>query len=150
MCVDETMKLRPATSDDLERLYEIHREALGPYVRETWGWDEKHQSAEFRRRGASASLQVVEEDGEIAGFMEVDEQSDRLLLRTIELGPEFQRRGIGTALIQGLLARSWSTGRPVHLRVLRCNPARRLYERLGFKVVRETETHVLMRTSRAG
>jgi len=143
------VKLRPATSDDIERLYEIHREALGPYVRETWGWDEKRQSAEFRGRGAGAGRQVIEEGGQIAGFMEVDEQSDRLLLRTIELAPEFRGRGIGTSLIQGLLARSWSTGRPVHLRVLKCNPARRLYERLGFKVVRETETHVLMRTSRA-
>jgi len=144
------MKTRPATRNDLPVLYEIHRNALGPYVEKTWGWDEDYQSREFMGRDVGSGLRVIEEDGSIVGFIETEKQRDRLVLRTIEIAPGFQRRGIGTKLLRELLARSWSTGLPVHLRVLRCNPARALYERLGFKVVRKTETHVLMRTSRSG
>jgi ribosomal protein S18 acetylase RimI-like enzyme len=33
---------------------------------------------------------------------------------------------------------------PVRLRVLRTNPARELYERLGFRIYGTTETHHLM------
>ncbi len=144
------MKVRDATREDIPRLYEIHRAALGPYVEATWGWDEEFQRSEFERRGTGTNRRVIEVGDEVAGFLEIEEQSDRLVLRTIELSPEFQGRGIGTRLIKQLLARSWSTGLPVRLRVLKCNPAKGLYERLGFEVVRETETHVLMRTPRTG
>jgi hypothetical protein len=34
-----------------------------------------------------------------------------------------------------------------HANILRVNPARRLYERLGFAVVSETETHLRMERS---
>jgi hypothetical protein len=34
--------------------------------------------------------------------------------------------------------------KPLGLRVLRNNPAHRLYERLGFRVMEETETHIYM------
>ncbi len=44
-----------------------------------------------------------------------------------------------------LLASADSRGVPVRLRVLKVNPARRLWERLGFRVARETETHYEMR-----
>jgi ribosomal protein S18 acetylase RimI-like enzyme len=147
---NEQVTTRRATRDDLPALYEIHRAALGPYVKRTWGWDEDRQSREFLARKVGPGMRVIEEGGAVVGFIEVEEQTDRLVLRTIEIAPEYQRRGIGTKLIRELLARSWSTGRPVHLRVLRCNPARGLYERLGFRAVRETETHVLMRTPTSG
>jgi len=144
------MRIRETREDDVPRLYEIHREALGPYVQETWGWDEEFQSSEFRRRGAGANRRVIEEDGVVAGFIDVEERSDRIVLRTIELASAFQRRGIGTALIRELVERAGRSGVPVQLRVLKCNPARTLYERLGFHAVGETETHLLMQTRREG
>jgi ribosomal protein S18 acetylase RimI-like enzyme len=140
------MKVRPGTRADMPRLYEIHRAALGPYVEVTWGWDEGFQASEFRRRGKVGKWQVIDVDGQIAGFIEVDEQSDRIVLNTIELAPEYQGRGMGTKLVSELLSRARKRHLPVQLRVLKCNPARALYERLGFRVAGETETHILMRT----
>ena len=138
------MRLRPVTPGDLPVLYAIHREALGPYVDATWGWDESFQAREFERRSADPDRRVIEVDGEIAGFLSVAEDRGRIVVRTIELASRFQRRGIGTVLIEDILARARESGLPVDLRVLKCNPARRLYERLGFQPAGESETHVYL------
>jgi ribosomal protein S18 acetylase RimI-like enzyme len=52
----------------------------------------------------------------------------------IALVPGTQRRGIGTRLIQGVLARAHAEGRSVSIHVERDNPALALYQRLGFEV----------------
>ena len=44
-------------------------------------------------------------------------------------------RGIGTALVEQVIADAEARAVPVRLGVLEHNPARRLYERLGFRVV---------------
>ena len=36
-------KLRKATANDLQLSYDIRKNALGEYVKQTWGWDEKWQ-----------------------------------------------------------------------------------------------------------
>lgn len=46
-------------------------------------------------------------------------------------------QGLGTALLQGLLADADAEGRTVVLHVARDNPAQRLYLRLGFVVTGE-------------
>jgi ribosomal protein S18 acetylase RimI-like enzyme len=59
-------------------------------------------------------------------------------LEQIYLFPEYQRLGIGTALLKQLMEESDRTDVPVRLRVIAVNPAKRFYEGLGF-VVTETK-----------
>jgi hypothetical protein len=40
-------KLRPASTQDRDFLFELNRAALGRYVDATWGWDEDAQIAYF-------------------------------------------------------------------------------------------------------
>ena len=70
--------------------------------------------------------------------MRIDEHSTHLAIDQLFLRPETQGRGIGTALVQSVLARAEAKKLPVRLWVLRINPARALYERLGFVVFEET------------
>ena len=53
----------------------------------------------------------------------------------IALLPEHRGRGIGGRLVSEVLERAASEGRRVSAHVAHDNPARRLYERLGFRVV---------------
>src|SRR5262249_34084632 len=50
----------------------------------------------------------------------------------------YQGRGLGARLIRELLLAAQREGAAVRLSVLRANPALRLYQRLGFRVVSET------------
>ena len=47
-------------------------------------------------------------------------------------------------LIRDLQSEAERQGLPLNLQVLQGNPARRLYERLGFAATGETETHIMM------
>jgi hypothetical protein len=48
-------------------------------------------------------------------------------------------QGFGAALLRQVQASATTRGLPVRLNVLKVNPARALYERLGFVVVREDD-----------
>ena len=119
------LSLRQATAGDLELLYGIHSEAMRPYVERIWGWDEDFQQQRFRQGYDPDTTQVVLSDGRETGFLTVWERTGVVFIAQISIIPEYQGRGIGTALIRDILAR----GLPVELSVLKLNTrARRLYD----------------------
>jgi len=81
--------------------------------------------------------------------MHREQHTDALVLANIHILPEYQEHGLGTDVIKTLLEQARHEKVPVTLRVLKVNPARYLYERLGFFITGETTTHYLMSTSPA-
>ena len=79
--------------------------------------------------------------------MAVELRPDEALLTDLYIRREDQNQGIGAAVVGALIAEATRRGIPVKLKVLKPNPARRLYERLGFKLDFETETHYHLRTA---
>jgi ribosomal protein S18 acetylase RimI-like enzyme len=138
--------LRPAQEDDYAFLWELHRTVMRPYVEATWGWDEAWQADHFRAHVALPRCQIIQSAGVDVGVLIVEAQSDRVFLDLIEILPAYQRAGIGTAVMRQVLSQTMDQGLPVALQVLKVNPARVLYERLGFVVTGETATHYLMST----
>lgn len=144
------MELRTARAEDFDFLYRLHRAAMKGYVEQTWGWDEAWQREHFRRHFNPSANQIIASRGRDVGVVSVSESNSEVSLNSIEVLPEFQRRGIGTGVIQAVLEDARRKGKPVVLQVLKVNPARGLYERLGFSVAGETSTHYLMRAAPAG
>ena len=138
--------LRPATETDYAFLYALHVATLKEYVAQTWGWDEAFQARRFRERFDPANSQIIVVDGQDVGVLAVGSGAGEVLLGNIRIAPDWQRRGLGTAVIQDVLSKAREDGLTVVLQVLKVNPARSLYERLGFVVVGETDTHYQMRT----
>jgi ribosomal protein S18 acetylase RimI-like enzyme len=58
--------------------------------------------------------------------------SDECHLIDIALMPAVRGQGLGGTLLADLMAYAAGAGKPVDLSVIAHNPARRLYERLGF------------------
>jgi ribosomal protein S18 acetylase RimI-like enzyme len=142
----ERIRLRPASNVDIDRLFEVHRLATRPYVEQVWGWDDDWQAAYFREHFDVTARQVVCWGERVIGFLDVIHETSAVVLQSIEIEPEFQGRGIGSELIRGVNADAERNGLAVKLRVLKVNArARRLYERLGFVQVGESETHFHMR-----
>lgn len=141
----DTVALRPATKGDFDFLWRLHRATMKPYVEETWGWDEEWQRQHFADHFDAERLHVVEKGGERIGRFAVERGDEGLFIASIEIAPAHQRAGIGTALIGRVLRKADAAALPVTLRVLKANPARRLYERLGFARTAETETHFIMK-----
>jgi ribosomal protein S18 acetylase RimI-like enzyme len=143
--------LREALEADFEVLFAMHRTTMRGYLEQTFGrWDEelereRHWDRWLRLQGGGATrtFSVVEVDGHAAAYLEVERESDFVLLNNIRVAPEYQRRGLGTALIEHVIREAGEL--PVDLGVLRVNPAQHLYARLGFRVTGESETHLYMR-----
>lgn len=136
--------LRPATEADYAALYELHVASMGEYVERTWGWDDALQARWFRERFDRARPQIIVVEGQTAGSVTVHRRPDEIYLDNIEITPRFQNRGLGTAILRNLMREASDRGVPLRLRVLKVNPARRLYERLAFTITGEIEHHYYM------
>ena len=139
--------LRQATEADYAFLYHLHRATMKDYVAQTWGWDETIQADMFKDRFNPEHSQIIVVDGRDAGVLSMERRSDTLFLANLRILPEEQGHGLGTAIIKAILAQASREDIPVTLQVLKVNPARQLYERLGFVVTGETTTHYLMSTT---
>jgi ribosomal protein S18 acetylase RimI-like enzyme len=101
----------------------------------------------FRESYDPTRLMVIVRNGNDAGVLGFDRASEPSFLRLIEIDPDAQNQGLGSMVVGDLVAEARVGGQRVRLQVLKVNPARRLYERLGFHFVGETATHVLMETA---
>ena len=71
---------------------------------------------------------------------------DSLYIHEIQLLPEYQGRGIGTAVVQRVIEQGASSNLPITLSVVPANPrAQSLYERLGFEVTNIEAPFIRMR-----
>lgn len=138
---------RPAIKNDIDFLYSLHVATMKEYVDRTWGWDDAFQESIYRRKYVPAEIQIILYDDKDMGMLSVEEGEEDIFLRVIEIHPEYQGKGIGTAIIDKIISDGAQKMKPVRLRVLKVNPAKRLYERLGFSTVEQTSTHYMMLTS---
>jgi ribosomal protein S18 acetylase RimI-like enzyme len=102
------------------------------------------QDAHYRTHYEGAAFDVVEVDGEPAGRLYVHRGPSEIRIIDIALTPAYRGRGLGTGLLQALIAEAADGGRTLSIHVEMNNPARRLYERLGFRPAGEHGPYVLM------
>jgi GNAT superfamily N-acetyltransferase len=137
-------RLRRATLADSEFVYQVKKAALGPYVAQTWGWDEDWQLEYHAEHFDPDVLQIIVVEEADAGVLNVIESTDDMALNEIYLTPELQGQGLGSEIIQGILSSARERSKPVRLRVLRVNPVLSLYLRLGFELCGEDKRHIQM------
>ena len=136
---------RPGTSQDYEFFRCLHRDTLKEYVAQIWGWDEAVQEKFVRERFDPHKFQVIQSEGKDIGVMQLEVRPDEWFLAKILLVPRCQRQGWGSQILRDLIAKADHQEVPITLTVLKPNPARNLYERLGFVVTRQDEVRYHMR-----
>lgn len=82
-----------------------------------------------------------------AGRLYIEQTRQEIRLMDISLLPAFQNQGIGSTLMDTLLACADRLGLPVTLHVEPFNPALRLYVRLGFEVLETRGVYHFMQRS---
>lgn len=149
-----TASLRPATAGDrtlLRDVYastraeELDQVAWAPGQREAFVQMQfDAQDHEYRRHNPHGDFDVIEIDGAVAGRLYVDRRPGDLRIVDIVLLPEHRGRGIGTSLVADLLRQAEAEGRIVTIHVEARNPARSLYQRLGFEVAEDLGVYLRM------
>lgn len=108
------------------------------------------QTTHYHEHYTGASFDVIEVDGERAGRLYVARWDDEIRVMDLALLPDWRGAGIGTQLLGELLAEAAAGGKKVSIHVEAENPARRLYERIGFVPVGEHGVYLLLETTPGG
>jgi ribosomal protein S18 acetylase RimI-like enzyme len=148
------LTLRPAQPADEPFLFELYASTRAEELT-AWGWDAAQrdlflklqfngQQQHYRTHFAHADHSIVELDDQPIGRLIVARSEQEIHLADLIIQSAHRGSGIGTALIRALLAEAARSGKIVRLSVLRTNRATRLYQRLGFSIVADSETYVLM------
>ena len=148
---------RPIAPEDEGFLFALYASTREAELAQTpWDEAEKHaflrmqftaQHQYYQSQFAAAAFDIVLLHGRPVGRLYVDRRADEIRLIDIALLPEQRNAGIGTRLMQGLLAEAVQVGKPVRIHVEKFNPAMRLYERLGFAPVEDQGVYLLMQWS---
>lgn len=138
------IRLRPATAADRELIEGLYLESMTVLLTALGSFDahavKRRLLAIHRREDA----RMVLADGAVVGWLEVGVGPDRLTLHQVHLVEAVRGRGLGTRLVTWLQAAATRLNRPLMLYVVSNNPARRLYERLGFSVVGDSGVKIRM------
>jgi putative acetyltransferase len=137
--------LRDAQADDQEFIFEAYKKSLKEHVDWAWGWNEEFQRAGFWTHHPLAQFRVIEVDGKRAGGIHVAESDAVNFVRLIFLLPQFRMRGLGSALLMQEAEHASKEHKALSLKVIKSNPAKSLYDRLGFIEVAQDEVSYEMR-----
>jgi len=143
MLAERGYALRPEVASDEEFLIRLYRSTRWEELAPT-GWSDTQkrafldsqfslQDTHYRRYYAEAARGVVTAQGAAAGRLYLLQTGVELRIVDISLLSDYRGMGIGTALIGAVFALAHQAGTKVSIHVEVVNPARRLYERLGFQ-----------------
>lgn len=146
--------LRPATEADRDFLLALYASTREEELRVV-PWSEEERAAflrqqfdaqdlHYREHYPGATLDVICDDGVPIGRFYVYRGGSELRLMDIALAVPACGRGIGTRLLEELLAEAALARKPVTLHVLPWSRSRGLYERLGFRPVEQRGAYLFM------
>lgn len=136
--------LRSAEPADLEAIVELRATVMRPDLERLGRFDEHRVRQRLRDAFSPQHTSVIVADGAFAGCVAVRPAEDARWLEHFYLDPRLQGRGLGSAVLRTLLARTDADDVLVRLNVLQGSAARRLYERHGFTVEAQDPVDVFM------
>lgn len=154
-----TLALREARPIDRDFLLQVYASTRADELAQT-GWDADrcanfvamqfeaqwaHYGAQFPQ--AELSVIVWQDEQQVQqriGRLWVDRRAGAIHVLDIAVLAPFRGRGLGTACLQRLMAEAADKQLPLTIKVEVFNPARHLYERLGFVAEGEHGVHIAM------
>ncbi len=147
--------LRPEREEDVPFLMALYASTREDEVAQAVDWSPEQKAAflemqfkaqrhHYRTYIENCRFDILECHSVPVGRLYLDERPTRRHIVDIALLPEWRSKGVGTAILEGLMAAGRTGGRGVGIFVEKFNPALRLYRRLGFTEVQDTGVYLEM------
>jgi GNAT superfamily N-acetyltransferase len=110
--------------------------------------DPQHLKQSFLADMQGADAHIILHDGVEIGFYALRRANDELLLSQLHLHPDWQQRGIGSAVLQHICEQARAQpacNGALYVSALRGSPANRFYERHGFVKVGQSVWDIFYR-----
>lgn len=130
-----TFHLRAATDEHRAFARTLTREAMNNYYQQhslLWSNDG------FDAAWAGRENYLICNDAAVIGFISLSRDSKALYIRELHLRESCRRQGAGSWVLQQMAIKAQPLGL-LRLTVFKSNPARALYQRLGFSIVGEED-----------
>jgi ribosomal protein S18 acetylase RimI-like enzyme len=141
----QPVALRSARPEDFAFCRRITHEGMRWIVERLFGWDEAQQAEKFASQWRLDEARIIMCADEDVGWLQTRPTEDSIFLCQLHLDTPFHGRGIGSRVMQIVIDEARRDSKAVTLEVVKINPARRLYERLGFRTTGEDEYKFHMR-----
>ena len=138
------ISFRQALDQDFDYCKRLYFEEMEWIIKELH-LDRAAQAASFQRQWNLTQVRIIALDGSDVGWLQAMTQDDELFVAQMFVDRGFQRRGIGTEVMKRLIGEAARANQTMRLNVAKISPAVRLYERLGFKVIREDDRKFYMK-----
>lgn len=147
---------RPMTDDDLPFVAALYASTRSDEVAAT-GWPPEMQAGfltqqheaqhrHYRTYYGDAEWLIVERSGQPIGRLYIEEWEDQIRVIDISLTMDARGKGIGRAILEDVIEDARARAKFVSIHVEKNNPARRLYDRLGFEAVEDKGVYDLLAT----
>ena len=143
----ELREYKNGNQDEIQFIYNLKKEVYQKYVENISGeWNEENQKKLFHKfmKENSKNIELILIGNKIVGFFNGKDKDDKTFeIGNICLKPEYQNKGIGTAVLKEILFEHKE--QEIILQCFKENRAINLYQKLGFKRIEENDTHIKMK-----
>ena len=140
------VQFRNLKYDDCEFILKLKELGLKWYIEIIYGWDiniqrekTKHEIDKF-----IDTMKIIVMDNKEIGVTNFFEENNEYVVGLIIIHPDYQGNGIATNIINDYIDIARKGNKKIRIKTYKYNPAKKLYERLGFKQYNEDDTHVYL------
>ncbi|GMQ46559.1 GNAT family N-acetyltransferase [Vibrio sp. 10N] len=135
-------RLRPATEQDFDFVFQLKKQTEYDAIKRVFGWDESLQLRLHQQEWSQAKPTIVDIDNKPIGSYLLERRSDHYYFGRFFILPEFQGMGLGSTIMRLCIGQAGPL--PINLAVLRGNRAVQLYSRYSFSIIEEDAHFVYM------
>jgi GNAT superfamily N-acetyltransferase len=137
--------LRTACSEDFVFARNLYFETMRVMIERLFGWDQTREERNFAGFFKVEEVRIITADDQDVGWIQEQVENRTINLGSFFVMPAMQGRGIGTKVLDILLARAADQSKAMTLAVVKINPARYFYEKRGFRITHEDQHKFYMR-----
>jgi ribosomal protein S18 acetylase RimI-like enzyme len=127
--------LQNATHDAKDFIYNVKKASNYYFIQRIWGWNEEYQIKDFEKGFNVENIKIIS----------VADNPDNINITELHIIPVYQGFGIGTSIISDIMKQAVYKRKTVTIGCFIENiRAKKLYERLGFKIMSILDTHYEM------
>ena len=139
------IRLRAAGDADFAFARSVYFETMRWIIERLSGWDQVREDQNFAQFFQLDEVRIITVDDQDVGWIQEQAENTTINLGSFYVAPVMQRRGVGTRVLEMLLARARNEAKAITLAVVKINPAVQFYEKHGFRITHEDEHKYYMR-----
>ena len=140
------MQFRKCKYSDADYILKLKELCIKWYIEIIYGWNTEVQREKtiHELQKHKDDMRILIKDGKDIGVTTFYEENNQYVVGLIMIHPEYQGEGLGSKIIKEYIDLAKKSNKKIKIKVYKENPAKRLYERLGFEIYNEDDTHLYL------